>query len=106
MDAAETHLDLRTETGPDGPVVVATGEIDAATSDTLEQAIIAAAGSGDGPVAVDLGGVSFIDSSGLRSLIVAQRDLGDRLKVAAASDVVVRLFEVTGLTETLMPPSA
>ena len=101
MDAAETHLDLKTTEGPDGVVVTAIGEIDAATSETLESAITEAARAGL-PVDVDLGAVSFIDSSGLRSLIVAQRDLGERLKVVAASDVVVRLFEVTGLTEALM----
>jgi anti-sigma B factor antagonist len=103
MDTAEPHLDLTTTEGPDGVTIVAArGEVDAATSEQLGEAITKAA-AGGGPVSVDLSGVSFIDSSGLRCLIVAQRDLGDRVVVVAASDVVVRLFEVTGLTETLMP---
>lgn len=86
------------------PVVVQ-GEIDAATAPTLTADLARAVSAGAGPVEVDLSAVTFIDSSGLRALIVARRDAeaaGQTLRIVEASDVVTRLLDVTGLTETLM----
>jgi stage II sporulation protein AA (anti-sigma F factor antagonist) len=56
---------------------------------------------------VDLGRLSFIDSSGLNALLSASRRQQERegtLRVVAASEVVLRLFEVAGVRDLLGPP--
>ena len=86
------------------PIVVR-GEIDAATAPALTADLGRALATGSGPVEVDLSAVTFIDSSGLRALIIARHEaeaVGNTLRIVATSDVVSRLLEVTGLTETLM----
>jgi len=55
-------------------------------------------------VTVDLSGVTYMDSSGLRALLEARDHLDGqarRLIVDACSRPVQRLFEITGVCETL-----
>jgi anti-sigma B factor antagonist len=55
-------------------------------------------------VVVDLRGLQFMDSTGLHLLIQAQQqahDLGRRFALVRGPDQVQRLFDLTGLTETL-----
>ena len=50
-----------------------------------------------------------MDSSGLRLLLVAKAEAeasGRTLDVTAASSIVERLFEVTGLADVLGPPTS
>lgn len=78
------------------------GEVDAATADRVEEALNASALDSVTDVALDLDGISFLDSSGLRSLLHLRdraTDAGATVSVASASSVVVRLFELTGLTD-------
>jgi anti-anti-sigma factor len=61
-------------------------------------------------VTVDLTAVAFIDSSALHCLFDLRREAarrGGRLSVGAASRVVLRLFELSGLGPALMdlPPT-
>nr|WP_202451741.1 STAS domain-containing protein [Streptomyces sp. SID4948] len=87
----------------DAVVVRVTDEIDADSapllSRTLEQAVLRSPGR----TVVDLSAVPFADSSILHVLLTAQRrhtDAGGRLIVAGPfSDIVRRLFEVTGTAE-------
>ncbi|HUP71962.1 MAG TPA: STAS domain-containing protein [Acidimicrobiales bacterium] len=53
------------------------------------------------PIELDLSGVTFLDSSALHVLITA-RQRNPRMRVGAASAIVLRLFEVTGTTDYLM----
>lgn len=83
--------------------VVASGELDAASSPELSSALDAAVAAGSG-VALDLRAVTFIDSSGLRVITAALRDASEadhRFTVSAASESVRRIFEITGLTALL-----
>ena len=90
----------------DGDVVtlVVRGDIDLDSSvkltDTLGEALSFP------EIAVDLGEVNYIDSAGLRSLLFAQaatEEAGGRLRITAASSIVSRLIEITGVTERLLP---
>ena len=84
----------------DGGRLTVSGEIDAHTAPSLAAAIDAA-----GPdVTIDLSGVEFIDSSGLRVLIDAHQRLADDgggLTIAAPSEAVTRLFEISGVDDYL-----
>lgn len=80
----------------DGSRLTATGEIDAHSAPSLAAAIEAAGNQ----VSIDLAGIEFVDSSGLRVLIDAHQRLGDAgggLTVLSPSDVVTRLFEISGV---------
>ena len=102
--------DLVVDVSRDGgtTVVVAHGEVDAATSDHLERALAAlAVDGGDGEVVVELGAVTFMDSSGLRALLTGKRaveDAGLSLRVGTASAPVRRVLEIAGLAAVLRLP--
>ena len=103
----ETELELTVRDGDQSgtAVVVAMGEVDASNCKSLEDLLLSFARTdGRRQVDVDLAEVSFIDSSGLRALIVGERaisEAGGALRVNAASSVVRRLFEITGLIDRL-----
>jgi anti-anti-sigma factor len=101
MDTGEPyfHLDIDADASP--VTIAARGELDAASSQELSDALNGAAGRG---VSLDLAEVSFIDSSGLRVITAAMREAkeaGNGFQVAAASDAVRRIFEMTGLNSLL-----
>jgi anti-anti-sigma factor len=79
----------------DGVIHVA-GELDAATADRLAQRLAASS-----PVRViELSAVTFIDASGLRVLLAAAGGIVDlRPQLRAPSRAVVRLLDLTGLTD-------
>lgn len=79
------------------------GEIDASCIESLSQALNPLP-SGSGDITIHLGGVAFIDSSGLRELIDAHQRaerVGRRVLMTEPSSVVVRLFEISGLSKYL-----
>lgn len=79
------------------------GEIDASCIESLAQALNPLP-SGNGDITIHLGGVAFIDSSGLRELIDAHQRaerIGRRVLMTEPSSVVVRLFEISGLSKYL-----
>ncbi|MDP1793054.1 MAG: STAS domain-containing protein, partial [Acidimicrobiales bacterium] len=101
-ESIENQLSITTSAGTDSTVVVVSGEVDAATSDTLRAAIFDVIEGGQTNVVVDMSEVSFIDSSGLRVLIggyKAADTAGGKLSVGSPSDAVVRLLEITGQFE-------
>lgn len=101
-ESAENQLSVTTTTSGDDVMVVVSGEVDAATSDTLRAAIFDVIEGGQTSVVVDMSEVSFIDSSGLRVLIggyKAADSAGGRLRVGSPSESVVRLLEITGQYE-------
>ena len=101
---AGPFLNVRIEPRADGGrTVQVEGEIDLATAPQLERALTDAA-SGVSCVGVDLSGVRFIDSTGLRVLLLSQQSVratGTDLCVTSASEVVRRLFDLTGTTAQL-----
>jgi anti-sigma B factor antagonist len=102
MDSASPYFRAKSFREGGELVIEAAGELDAASSDQLSSALDQAE-AGEA-IALDLGGVSFIDSSGLRVIAAAMRRAdadGRRFRVAAASDAVRRIFEVTGLQSAL-----
>ncbi len=92
-------FDVRTESTPDGGVVVSvTGELDLATAPKLEE-ILAARPEGR-QVVIDLGGCSFLDSSGVRVLATTANALaaeGGRLQLVVDDAGIARILEITGI---------
>ena len=86
----------------DGRALAADGQIDSHTSNALDEALADVAAEAE--VSLDLAKVSFIDSSGLRVIVRShkrQRGGGGRLVIVSPSETVVRLLEITGLTDQL-----
>lgn len=88
--------------------VVVRGEVDLDSSDQLSRALSdTVAAVGEGPSArvhLDLAGVGYMDSTGLRAVLMARDELRQRdgsLDVVAASAIVRRLIEITGLHDLL-----
>ena len=80
------------------------GEIDLATAAELGARLEAVIDASTGAVTVDLAHVTFLDSSGLKTLMSAHRRLraeGRRLTLRNPSEMVSRLFTVSGVTATL-----
>lgn len=80
------------------------GDVDVDTSPQLSAAVDDALGRGRRHVAVDMGAVTFLDSTGLTALLRARDAMasaGGSLRVTSASPVVVRLLEITELTDLL-----
>jgi anti-sigma B factor antagonist len=86
----------------DGIVVVSiAGEFDIAATPGVTQTVRPHL---DNDIYVDLDGVTFIDSSGLQCLLVLRAEaaeVGGRLRVGKVTPTVARLFELSGVTETL-----
>ena len=80
-------------------VIVATGEIDLASAPRVESAIEGFSGQ---PVVLDLRRVEFMDSAGLKVLLNQRSRLeesGGDLRLVVGQGVVVRLLELTGVSD-------
>jgi len=81
-----------------GPTVVtAVGELDLFSARRLESALIPAVEQG--VVVLDAASVAFCDSTGLRALVKAQRAAraaGYGLRLAAASEALLRVLDLAG----------
>lgn len=85
-------------------VVTVTGEIDVATAPTLRERLQACIDKGDRGVVVDLLEVPFLDSTALGVLVGAAKRLREQsgwLRIVLTEPRVAKVFEITGLTETL-----
>jgi anti-anti-sigma factor len=98
-------VDSTSERGRDRLVV--SGELDAFSAPDLKS-VVGAASSAE--VALDLSAVTFIDSSGLAMIVESHQRLaaeGRRLVITRRSDIVQRLFDLTGVASRLdLEPSA
>jgi anti-anti-sigma factor len=97
-------LDVTTESQEDQTRIVLVGELDIASTESLEQELAAFEGDSHGTLVLDLRRVEFIDSTGLRAVIAADeraRSAGRRFVVVRGSSAVERLFNVTQLDRRL-----
>ncbi|MFF3750911.1 STAS domain-containing protein [Streptomyces sp. NPDC002018] len=85
----------------DAMVLVVSGDLDLDTVAPLTEAMAESGRRVTGPVVVDLSGVRFADSTAVNVLLQARTELGGRLRVAAPSDFVRRLFAIIGLEQAL-----
>jgi anti-sigma B factor antagonist len=85
--------------------LIASGELDAATSDRLEAEIVVALSDASvDTLRIDLAGIRFLDSSGLSVLISAHHRMherGGKLVLRQPSEIVQRLFDITQLSGEL-----
>jgi anti-sigma B factor antagonist len=96
--AVETHRAERTIT------LALSGELDLVSSPALERALEDQAQSEVELVVVDLRRLDFMDSTGLHTVLRIQQaahDAGRQFALIRGPDQVQRLFDLTGLAETL-----
>ena len=96
--------------GADGAVITTvrlSGEFDLGASNDLRDAVLEAVTAGDHTrVAVDLTDVKFIDSETIRVLLegyTAAQHQGLSYQLINAHGLVLRVLDVMGLTEVLIP---
>jgi anti-sigma B factor antagonist len=78
------------------------GELDVATAPELRSRLDSAIDRGPAVVVADLLGVTFLDSTALGVLIGALKRCqatGRELRIVAAEPRILKIFEITGLTE-------
>ena len=96
----EFHIEERASTTP--PVIAVCGEIDVATAPQLRECLHRIIAHGDATVVLDLLGVTFLDSTALgcagRRAQALSGELGGDLHVVVADPRIVKIFEITGLT--------
>jgi anti-sigma B factor antagonist len=83
------------------PVIAVSGEIDVATAPQLRECLHRVIAQGDATIVLDLLGVTFLDSTALGVLVGALkrcRELGGELHVVVADPRIMKIFEITGLT--------
>lgn len=88
----------------DGPTTVITvaGELDLATSPTLQQACTAATERKPETLRIDMTGVTFLDSTGISVLVQTHKQLdaqGGTLVLYGLRDQTRRVLDVAGLAE-------
>jgi anti-sigma B factor antagonist len=98
----EETFDISEETKDGVSVVSASGEIDIATAPALRDKLESSIDRRPAVVVVDLLGVTFMDSTALGVLIGALkrcRDVGGTMRIVVSDPRVLKVFEITGLTE-------
>jgi len=106
---------FRCESGHDGDRwwVRPVGELDLDTAPLLDEALGAARAAGGADVVLDMRALTFMDSTGLRLVIrwdTAAREEGFEFAIVPGTEVVQRVFRLTGMDEHLRvaepPPEA
>ncbi|MFE9399386.1 STAS domain-containing protein [Streptomyces flavidovirens] len=89
---------LARQDGEDASLLALSGEVDLETVEPLRHVLAdLAARPGEAPVVLDLSAIRFADTALINVLLQARLKLGDRLRIAAPSPLVVRLLCVLGL---------
>ena len=105
MTAGTPYFEVHLSEGSDPVTIAATGELDAASAETLAAAL-GQARERSAEVVLDLAGLTFIDSSGLRVVAaehVTSGESGTAFRIVGATDRVRRIFEMTGLEALIAP---
>jgi anti-anti-sigma factor len=93
---------VATDNGDGYVLVSVVGELDVATAPQLRNHLNKALGGGRQTAVLDLTGVTFVDSTALGVLIEANKLCdanGGTMRIAASESRVLKVFEITGLTE-------
>jgi anti-sigma B factor antagonist len=103
MREESVEQEFRIEERTDGsiPVVAVSGEIDVATAPQLRECLHHVITEGNATVALDLLGVSFLDSTALGVLVGGLkrcRELGGDMRIVVVDPRIIKIFEITGLT--------
>jgi len=80
-----------------GPLVRVNGDVDASSSPTLRDALLALLGVGERAISLDLTDVTFIDSTGVGVVLDVVR-AGAVVTIVGASPRARRLLDLTGIT--------
>lgn len=94
------QLEIREEPSDGARVLALTGELDIATSPSLDDRLDAIIDRGAGNLIVDLSSLAFMDSMGLQVLLRARRRLGRQarqLALVCPPGPILRLLVVTNL---------
>jgi anti-anti-sigma factor len=97
-DSKPSPLEIDVQRDDSSATITVTGEIDLETSGALHDALTRA--NQCRKVHLDLSGVDYMDSTGLRTVLVAKAEIeraGGSLDVVAASSIVSRLIDITGI---------
>ena len=109
MTAPTAVLSVATRTTHSGPVIEAVGQLDYDTAPQMRAAITTTlTTNAHRVIELDLARLTFCDSSGLNALIHARNEAaqaGVQLRLAAVSQNVTALLELTG-AQALLPPAA
>ena len=105
MVEGELSVTIESEEGERArwPLLLVAGEIDIQTSPLLQEQLTKVLETGVSSVSVDLSDVSFLDSTGLSVLIAGLKrcqEAGGELHLVAPRPNVLRVLEITGLTES------
>ena len=88
----------------DEHTVTVAGELDVATAERVEQALMEAEAGDARAIVLDLSGLTFMDSTGVRLVLAAtarSRADSNRLRLVRGSPGVQRVFVLSGVAETL-----
>ena len=97
----DQEFDITERAGSTPPVIAVTGEIDVATAPQLREWLQRVIAQGESTVVLDLLGVTFLDSTALGVLVGALkrcREAGGDLYIVVADPRIMKIFEITGLT--------
>ncbi|MCW3015765.1 MAG: metal transporter substrate-binding protein [Solirubrobacterales bacterium] len=100
---ASDMLAVRTANDDSTFLITLSGDLDLSNAAKLERVLREAADSGATEIVVDLSHLQFIDSTGVQLLILADRGAeaaGRRFSLLRGTNMVQRVFEVCGLSET------
>ena len=101
----DSHFETDVQAQGQARVIAVRGELDLAVAGTFRDELSAALGSGAVEIIIDLERLQFIDSTGLGALVNAQQEAtsaGCTLGVINPAPQVMRLLELTGLTDRLL----
>jgi anti-sigma B factor antagonist len=97
-------LSLGIDRRPGVVTIAVAGEVDLATSDQLDGAIIQAIADADKNVMIELSGLNFCDSTGIRALVHGRRLADSRgvgYRVVGAVGIVRDALEAAGVWQIL-----
>jgi anti-anti-sigma factor len=100
----QSNFEVQVRDGDQAVVIAVSGELDLASSPSLERELERRAASGAELVIVDLRQLEFMDSTGLSVLVRAHQrtaERGQRLAVVKGPQQVQRLLSLTGVAERL-----
>jgi anti-sigma B factor antagonist len=100
--ASDGPLTVQLEQDGESLTVRASGELDIATTEALQEALRHAFDGDAEVIILDVAEVTFIDSMGLRALLwAAEHQDGHRLGVRCGPGAVRRMIEMTGMDASL-----